>query len=363
MNPVLRRELLERFRAKRATVALTAYLAVLGLLLWILHRIGTAVLDSGMGFGVGPGPETAGPLLGRFLVEGLLFFVLLGVLFVTPGYAAGQIAGERERRTLPLLQVTLLHPHQIVLGKLGASTAWLLLLVIAAVPLGAAAFFLGGVAVGDLVRGTAFVLLVAVAVAGIAIGFSSLTKRTVGAVVLTYATVLALTVGTLFGALAEFIVRSSAGERERFVPVALYANPVFGLADAMRATPPSESFATGELLPSPLAIMAEALPRDEDDFGRARPMPVEPPPGEMRFEEPAPEVEEPADSGRRTWLAVGALYLALGAAGVGVATLRTRTTDLAARPRTRKGATPPPVRAGTPPDEPEPVPTSGWEAR
>lgn len=321
LNPVLALELLERFRARRATITLTAYLAVLGLLLYGLYRIGVAVLGQGFGAPV----ETAGPILGRFLVEGLLFFVLLGVLFVAPGYAAGQIAGERERRTLPLLQMTLLRPHQIVLGKLGAATAWLVLLVVAAVPLGAAAFFLGGVAVSDLARGVAFVVVIAVAVAGMAIGISSLTKRTVGAVVLTYGAVLALTVGSLFGALAEFVGRNAAGQQDPPTPIALYLNPVFGLSDAVRAIRSSEAFMTGELLPSPLSIMAEALPRDrqarrggfgDDDFGVLD--------------------EGFGDQGRgRTWLAVGGLHLALGLAGLAVATLRLRTTDFSARIRGR----------------------------
>lgn len=327
VNPVLARELLERFRARRATVTLTAYLGVLGLLLYGLYSIGVAALDHGFGLPV----EAAGPMLGRFLVEGLLFFVLLGVLFVAPGYAAGQISGERERRTLPLLQMTLLRPHQIVLGKLGAATAWLVLLVLAAVPLGAAAFFLGGVAVTDLARGVAFVVVVAVAVAGMAIGISSVTKRTVGAVVLTYGVVLALTVGTLFGALAEFVGRQARGQPDPPTPMALYLNPVFGLSDAVRAIRASETFMTGEVLPSPLAIMAEALPRDRQ--------------AQRRF--PAPDdfgfVDDgfPDRTSQRTWLVVAGLYLTLGLGGLAVATLRLRTTDVSARVRARRGRTAP----------------------
>src|SRR5687768_10234225 len=175
-NPVLKREVVERWRSRRAPMTLTVYLSILGGVMYLLYRVGTAVLRAQFGFGFDP--STSGPALGRFLVEGLFFFVLLLVLFVGPGYAAAQISGERERRTLTLLQVTLLRPFSIVMGKLGAAVAWLSLLVVAAVPLGAVAFFLGGIGISDLLRGGLMLTVLAVSVAGIGLGISSLTKRT-----------------------------------------------------------------------------------------------------------------------------------------------------------------------------------------
>ena len=254
-NPVLKREVVERWRSRRAPMTLTIYLALLGAIMYGLYRIGLAVLRSQFGFGFDA--STAGPALGRFLVEGLFFFVLLLVLFVGPGYAAAQISGERERRTLTLLQVTLLRPLSIVLGKLGAAVAWLSLLVVAAVPLGAVAFFLGGIGITDLLRGGLMLTVLAVSVAGIGLGISSLTKRTTGSIVLTYGMVLTLTLGTLFLAGLEAILRATRGEQVR-TPVALYLNPFFGLADAVNAARPSDFGFSA--LPSPLGLLAEALP-------------------------------------------------------------------------------------------------------
>lgn len=258
-NPVLRREALERWRGRRATWVLSTYLGVLGAILYGLYRLGQSILASqfgvfGGGFG-GPDPSVAGPLLGRFLVEGLLFFLLLLVLFITPGYAASQLAGERERRTLPLLQVTMLRPSQIVLGKIGASVAWTALLVLAAVPFGAAAAVLGGVDLGDFLAGVAAVVVIGTSVAGMAVGISSLVRKTSAAIVLSYGLVLALVLGTGFLSIVEAVLRSQAG-RAIETPIALRLNPFLPLADAVDARGLEGFFS----LPSPLSPFAAALP-------------------------------------------------------------------------------------------------------
>ncbi|HUH07731.1 MAG TPA: ABC transporter permease, partial [Egibacteraceae bacterium] len=310
VNPVLRRELVERWRSRRATVTLTAYLTVVGAITYLLYRIGQALLNEMFRWGGGPDAVSAGPILGRFLVESLLFFVMLLVLFIMPGYAAAQLTGEKERRTLPLLQVTLLRPRQIVLGKLGASLAWMSLLVVVVLPIGAAAFFLGGVALSDLVRGIVYILGIAVSVAGVALAVSSLTKRTAASIVLTYGIVLALVAGTLFIAAVEAVVRIESRRAEgQFTPVALYLNPFFGLSDAARAGAGMEAFFMGGGgLPSPLGAMAQALPDAElmqavdmgggfDGFEQAL---IGPPPR------------------RPVWLIVLGIYLLMGVGGVAI---------------------------------------------
>ena len=387
-NPVLKREVVERWRSRRAPMTLTIYLALLGGIMYLLYRAGTAVLRAQFGFGFDP--STAGPALGRFLVEGLFFFVLLLVLFVGPGYAAAQISGERERKTLTLLQVTLLRPFEIVLGKLGAAVAWLTLLVVAAVPLGAVAFFLGGIGISDLLRGFLMLAVLAVSVAAIGLGISSLTRRTTGSIVLTYGAVLALVLGTLFLAGVEAVFRATRNQEVR-TPIALYLNPFFGLADAINAARPS-SFGMGAL-PSPLGLMAEALPGaplvggpdneifveqgmgvggfagetaavevgapavveeaaevpenvdlpvvDKAAVARDAPLVVQPDPG------PVGPPDAPVEPGRRpVWLIVMGLYLLLGALGILTATRRLRVLE--PRGRAATVAFPPPGAAAPP---------------
>ena len=391
-NPVLKREVVERWRSRRAPMTLTVYLSILGGVMYLLYRVGTAVLRSQFGFGFDP--STSGPALGRFLVEGLFFFVLLLVLFVGPGYAAAQISGERERKTLTLLQVTLLRPFEIVMGKLGAAVAWLTLLVVAAVPMGAVAFFLGGIGISDLLRGVLMLIVIAVSVAAMGLGISSMTRRTTGAIVLTYGAVLALVLGTLFLSAVEAILWSTRGTQPS-TPVALYLNPFFGLADAVNAARPS-SFGMGAL-PSPLGLMAEALPdapfmggaQDDEvmmqgggfagDGGaveveaiEAVPQParVEPAPRDLQALPPdakpmplpepidGPLVPGPEQQSRQpVWLIVMGIYVLMGTLGILVATRRLRVME----PRSRAVPVVLPPSGETPPGAPPPAAAQGWE--
>lgn len=323
VNPVLRRELVERWRGRRAFLVITAYVGLLALVTMLLYWIGQQFLEDQMRWG-GFSAMAAGPTIGRFLFENLLAFVLLLVLFIAPGYAAAQISGERERRTLALLQITLVRPAQIVAGKLGASLAWLLLLVVAALPVGAIAFFLGGVSLGDLLRGVTTLIIVAVSVAAVSLGISSLTRKTTASVVLTYGVVLTLILGTLFAALVESAVREFQFD-ERTRPVALYANPFYGLADAVRA-----NATMGVDLPSVLTAFGFALPQPR--FGGFAEPAIAEDVAVLRADGPitssgdvvnlAADAAAPART--PVWLITMGIHLVLGAIGFTVATRRVR---------------------------------------
>ncbi len=335
-NPVLRRELVERWRGRRAFVVVTLYLGVLTAMMLLLLWAASSFMSDGMASGMDPGPA-----MGRFLLENVFGLVLLLVLFVGPGYAAAQIAQERERRTLGLLQITLVTPWRIVTGKLGAASAWLLLLVALAAPMAAAAFFLGGVTVGDLLRGITYLAVITVAVAAMGIGISAVVRRTVAAVVLTYALVLLLVGGTIFATGIETVFRRGGNDR----PVAILANPFLGLADAVRA---SEQFELPSILsPFVLGLPARNRGNGFDGMGGgfvggAMVDPAAPQgrlledPFEERFGQPVFD----QDQGRHpVWLALMALYTAMGLLALLVATRRVRPGNepQARGPRERRG--------------------------
>ncbi len=332
-NPVLRRELLERWRGRRALTVVFVYTAVLAAFTLLLAWIGVRQIEFEAQWN--GGFTGGGPMLGRFLMDNLLAVTMGLAMLLAPAYAASQISGERERQTLSLLRITLVSPGQIVLGKLLASVAWLLLLVMAAIPLTTLGFFLGGIELGQLVRGVVTLLAMTVSVSAIGIGVSSLMKRSTPSLVVTILVVGAIAVGTLFAGLVEGAVRRfDFGPNGR--PVSTLVNPFVGLADAVDAR---QSHFSPISLPTVLTAFAELLPPEGDDrVFIDRPM-MEPGfAGEIAFAEDAIAVEQGmiVDGARLPgivevtepkgnppyWALSSGLYLGIGALALFVAARR-----------------------------------------
>jgi ABC-type transport system involved in multi-copper enzyme maturation permease subunit len=278
MNPVLARELKERMRRRRSAVVLTLYLVFLTGALWILY------VGAGTGVG-GPGALRLASL-GRAAFQTLLFVMLLLVCFIVPALAAGGVAGERERRTLAPLQVTLLRPRSILLGKLAASLVFVAYLVVATLPLIGVSFLLGGVEPGEVVRGVGMVLAVAAALGSLALTCSTLMRRVQGATVVSYAVVALLVVGTFVAFGAQMLVDREGPRGRAQLLVAL--NPLMATADVLSHSP-ADGFGVGlgSRVPSPFTPFQELIEERElppdGDFGvdRAEAFAEVAPPGVM----------------------------------------------------------------------------------
>ena len=228
-NPVLRREMDERAASTRAAVAMTAWLLLLSGLALLVYL----AYSSNTGFD----PVTDDSArIGKDLFEWTLFGMLGLVLFLVPAFTASAVAGERTRQTLIPVQMTTLSPLSIVLGKTLAAVAFTVLLVVAAAPILALAFLIGGVGLGDVAKGLAMVVLTAVVVGAVGIMFSALFRKVQGAIVMTYGFVLAISVGTfiLLGVVAVFQNIGHDGFGPQPVPPKelLVPNPFVALADA-----------------------------------------------------------------------------------------------------------------------------------
>ena len=226
VNPVIGREITERLRGLRAFIALSAFVLVLTLTAFLVYEAAGVNADA---FDL-----AARTRVGRQVFESVILIMTVLVLFFVPGIAAGAIAGERERQTLATLQVTMLRPRSILSGKVVATVAYLGLLVVAAMPVLAVAYLLGGIRVVDIVRGLAAVLLVALLLATMVVAISAFAKRVQTATVLAYAfTVLLVIAGPLgFGVGALLDARSDdVGDRVAAPAVLLTVNPIVLVSD------------------------------------------------------------------------------------------------------------------------------------
>ncbi len=242
LNPVLARELKERMRRKRSFLVLTIYLVLLTFALWILYL--------GAGSGLGGAMRLAS--LGRAAFQTLLFTMLILVCFIVPALAAGGIAGERERRTLAPMQVTLLRPSSILAGKLASSLVFVTFLIVATLPLFGVSFLLGGVEPGEVVRGVLMVLAVAFTLGSLALTCSTLMRRVQGATVVSYALVALLGVGTFVAFGAQMLIARDGPEGRAQLLLAL--NPLMATADVLGRAPEMSS-----PLPSPFTPLQELI--------------------------------------------------------------------------------------------------------
>ena len=255
LNPVLARELKQRMRGRHVWLVLTLYLTVLAVILrWVYVAAARDSFNGGIDL-------LASATAGRAIFQWLLFFMLLLVCFIVPGLTAGAISGERERQTMVALQITLLRPRSIVAGKLLASLAFVVLLIIASLPLVSVPFLVGGVSLGEVAKGMWMVLATAVTLACLTLACSAVLRRTQAATVVAYGLTLALVLGTLMVYGAQQIPRSSGTPRPR--PWILALNPFAATADVVQGRNESTTFE------SPFSALGDLLRlSDEDRFSQ-----------------------------------------------------------------------------------------------
>ena len=120
--------------------------------------------------------------LSRALIAFVSFAMLFAAAIFVPALAAGAIVTEKERRTFDLLNLTLISPSGIVMGKLLNTVGFYLLLVAAVMPVLGVIFFLVGVDWLVLVQSFCIIFATSVSCAMAGILSSAFFKRTFTAI-------------------------------------------------------------------------------------------------------------------------------------------------------------------------------------
>jgi ABC-type transport system involved in multi-copper enzyme maturation permease subunit len=184
-GPVLFYDLVRIGRRTRYTLLRCLYaLLLLALLCWIywiwLVRIEGSTIRA---------TEMAAFAESFFYTFMCVQFVTVAIL--TPAYTAGAIADEKDRRTLEFLLATDLRNREIVLSKLAARVANLLLIILTGLPILSFLQLLGGVDPGLVLAGFAATGLTMISLASLSIFCSVLARKPRDAIVLTYLTAVA----------------------------------------------------------------------------------------------------------------------------------------------------------------------------
>ncbi|MFJ8256882.1 ABC transporter permease [Peribacillus asahii] len=214
MNPVLNKEFKLRFRSLKSFLGVLFYVLAIGIV--VIGMIFVQQLGS-MG---GVNPEQSREL---FMILAVLQFAL--IIFITPGLTAGVISSERERQTLNILLTTSQSSSSIIIGKLVSSVAFLLLLIIASLPLYSIVFLYGGISPRELLTVFALNVFTVFVIGSLGVMFSTFIRKTIAAMVTTYGVMLFLVGGTGFLALiaTSFTQMSQTGTPTTNILVYLFS--------------------------------------------------------------------------------------------------------------------------------------------
>ncbi len=138
-------------------------------------------------------------------VLGVTQLVILGV--VVPVRTASSISGEKERQTFDIMMTTSMTPLSIILGKVMTAIVQSMFFVVASMPIMALSFVIGGMSWSYLLWFLGIALLVSLFSASIGILCSSICKKSISAVIMSYGFYLIFFLGTLLPSLLYELAR------------------------------------------------------------------------------------------------------------------------------------------------------------
>jgi ABC-type transport system involved in multi-copper enzyme maturation permease subunit len=117
----------------------------------------------------------------------ILALTQIGILgVVIPINTASSISGEKERQTFDIMMTTSMTPFSVIMGKVISAMIDGMSFVVAGLPIMALAFVIGGVSWSYLFKFLAIALLVSLFSSSIGIMCSSLCKKSITAVTMSY---------------------------------------------------------------------------------------------------------------------------------------------------------------------------------
>lgn len=133
--------------------------------------------------------------------------IILGL--VVPVRTASSISGEKERQTFDIMMTTSMSPFSIIAGKVMTAVVQGMFFVVASMPVMALSFIIGGMSWAYLFWFLGIALLVSFFSASIGILCSSLCKRSISAVIMSYAFYLLFFLGTALPMMLYEVVKSN----------------------------------------------------------------------------------------------------------------------------------------------------------
>lgn len=192
INPVMDKEFRLRMRSPRSMLSVLFYVLALGAIamgfIYIFLYLGQN------------NSQRFDPTRSQLMFYVLSFAQLVLIAFMAPALTAGVISSEREKQTLSMLLTTQQSSATIVLSKLVSSLSFMTLIIVTTLPIYSIVFLYGGISPKQLVSVFLFYLFVMLLLGSLGVMFSTLFKKTIVAIIVTYGTglVIFLVTGLLY---------------------------------------------------------------------------------------------------------------------------------------------------------------------
>lgn len=219
-NPIVKKDLQVSARSMRLSWGLFAYEAVLTvtflLALSVIQQVSASWYSDG---------NVYGHLIYLFPVLSIAQVCI--VALIVPVMTASAISGEKERQTFDIMLTTCMSPFSIILGKVMSAMLRILFFVVAGMPIMALAFVVGGLSWSYLLYFVLTIILLSLISGSIGILCSSLCRRSITAVILSYVFYFVIYVLTFLPMLLKYLLTSgdNAGESMLFLlfnPIVFY---------------------------------------------------------------------------------------------------------------------------------------------
>ena len=221
INPIVKKDLKVISRSMKIAWGVFAYEAVLAVIFFFAVYI---IFDAFSSYGYTTDYQ-------EFIT---LFPIIASVQFgiialIMPIITASAISGEKEKQTFDILLTTVMTPRAIVRGKVESAVIRMMVFIVGSIPLMALSFTIGGLSWLNLLITMIAFLIFAILTGSIGIFASTLTKKTITSIILTY--VFYFVVGSMSVVPTLIVVISSTFSQGSIVSILMLINPVAAIVE------------------------------------------------------------------------------------------------------------------------------------
>lgn len=220
LNPIIKKDVRVQARSMKISWGVFAYELILALVFFLAMSI----IQGNSRYST---DNIYSAMVWLYPVLAVTQLMILGL--VVPVKTASSISGERERQTFDIMMTTSMTPFSVIVGKVMTAIVQSMFYVVASMPVMALSFIIGGMSWAYLFWFLGVALLVSFFAASIGILCSSLCKKSISAVILSYVFYLIFFLGTVVPLIIFAAMMSSLEETLGSVPQAcdIYGDNIY----------------------------------------------------------------------------------------------------------------------------------------